>query len=234
MLIATLRFAAPMRGASWPATEADECTDSRARPWSRRAPRASRCWARERMTALHAGALIATFNRVAPPRCGAFADERCVIVGDDGDRSISSTSVRVLVRRGRSGLGRWWAPRRTFHRDAPARCRAFADDRRTAAGDGGGGARTRNVLARPSGGAASPTARERNAKVVAKWLTGSAAFTKSNPGAPSKLPQIAGLAGSFLRAARYATKCRAGPCRLQMIMLYRLVKQTRARTQLKP
>jgi hypothetical protein len=31
------------------------------------------------------GALIATFRRAAPARCGAFADERRVVAGDGGD-----------------------------------------------------------------------------------------------------------------------------------------------------
>jgi hypothetical protein len=49
-----------MSGAAWAATKAGACTDLRARPWSRRSPPALRWQVHERMTALHAGALIAT------------------------------------------------------------------------------------------------------------------------------------------------------------------------------
>jgi hypothetical protein len=32
------------------------------------------------------GALSAIFHREAPPRCGAFADERRIVAGDEGGR----------------------------------------------------------------------------------------------------------------------------------------------------
>jgi hypothetical protein len=48
------------------------------------------------MTALHAGALVATFHRAAPSRCGGFADERRVVVSDEVDR--------VRHRRARASL----------------------------------------------------------------------------------------------------------------------------------
>jgi hypothetical protein len=35
---------------------------------------------------LHTGVLIANFHRAAPARCGAFADERRVVAGDEGGR----------------------------------------------------------------------------------------------------------------------------------------------------
>jgi len=85
----------PMRGASLPATKAAAVViDERARPWSRLSPRALRRrqalrHARlepERMTALHTGALVATFRCAAPARCGAFVDERRVAAGDAGGR----------------------------------------------------------------------------------------------------------------------------------------------------
>jgi hypothetical protein len=40
----------------------------------------------ERIAPLHASALIATFHRDAPARCGAFGDERRVVVGEKGGR----------------------------------------------------------------------------------------------------------------------------------------------------
>ena len=40
----------------------------------------------ERIAPLHTGALIATFRCDAPARCGAFADERRVVAGDEGGR----------------------------------------------------------------------------------------------------------------------------------------------------
>jgi len=87
----------PMRGASQPATKAGGCTDERARPWSRRSPRASGFgrWRalrypkleRERIAPCRPGFLIATFRCVAPARCGAFADERRIVAGDEGGRA---------------------------------------------------------------------------------------------------------------------------------------------------
>jgi len=54
----------------------------------------------ELMTALHNGAPIATFHRDAPARCGAFADERRVVGGDDGGReSLSQPRQAVRLRR---------------------------------------------------------------------------------------------------------------------------------------
>jgi len=56
-----------------------QVVDERARPWSRRSPRALAKLALARIAPLHAGVRIATFSCAAPARCGAFADERRVV-----------------------------------------------------------------------------------------------------------------------------------------------------------
>jgi hypothetical protein len=74
-----------MSGTSLPATQADRCTDKRAQPQFASFAAGVRELALERMTALHTGVLIATF-RSAPSACGAFADERRIVAGDEGAR----------------------------------------------------------------------------------------------------------------------------------------------------
>jgi hypothetical protein len=68
--------------------------------------------------------LISTFRRYAPARCGAFADERRIVVGDEGGRG-----PEVLSRAHHHGR---------IPSDAPARCGAGADGRRVVAGDASG------------------------------------------------------------------------------------------------
>jgi hypothetical protein len=89
-------------------------------PWSRSSPRAS-CWrARARLTALHTAALIATFRRAGPARCGAFADER----GVEGDCAPDAKTASKPIAPSRTAV-----PIATFRCAAPARCGAFADER---------------------------------------------------------------------------------------------------------
>ena len=115
--------------------------------------------------------LIATFRCAAPARCGAFADERRIVAGDEGG-DVDADAKRASVRSGvqlrfwrtrfsrSSGRQRRRGSRRsirfarleleritplhtgaliaTFRCAAPARCGAFADERRIVAGDEGG------------------------------------------------------------------------------------------------
>jgi len=75
-----------------------ELSEERARPWSRRAPRAL-CWrAHERMTGLHTGARIATIPRDAPAHCSAFAKTRRVVAGDEGGRVRHETIMQSRFR----------------------------------------------------------------------------------------------------------------------------------------
>jgi hypothetical protein len=91
---------------------------------------------RESGIALHTGALVAAFRCDAPARCGAFADERRIVAGDNGGRAY---------RRARASLGASFAAGvrelavermialhtavriATFHCAAPARCGACVD-----------------------------------------------------------------------------------------------------------
>jgi hypothetical protein len=107
--------------------------------------------------------LIATPRCVVPARCGVFADEQRVVLGDDGGRLYrrASTAGRV-VRCGRPvgvppNASRFppFDPARgagaqtdssytgaliaTFRRAAPARCGAFADQRGVVATTWAGG-----------------------------------------------------------------------------------------------
>jgi hypothetical protein len=94
----------------------------------------SRAW-NEIIAALRTGALIPTFRRAAPVRCGAFGDARRIVVGDGGGslrprnvrghpKSAGSSSARVrvhrrVVRSGRCGVDRWRGPRRLLRFTRP-------------------------------------------------------------------------------------------------------------------
>ena len=85
--------------------------------------RGSRCSIRfarlelERIAPLHAGVRIAAFRSVAPARCGASADERRIVGGDEGDRVRHRRALpgRVVAR----GVG--LLERRRALREAGAR-----------------------------------------------------------------------------------------------------------------
>jgi hypothetical protein len=131
--------------------------DQRARPWSRRSPRAVRCgtWAvrfarleLELDNALFApGVRIASSNRDMPPRCGAFADERRVVAGAGGGRVRTRSAHPVPSGSAASGCHKAGTRRiarlhvgaliTTFRRAAPTRYGAFAAERRIVAGDEG-------------------------------------------------------------------------------------------------
>jgi len=92
--------------------------------------------------------LIAAFRRAAPTRCGAHADARCIVMG-----VVAAKRVKVPrfdpVREARARTvapGRTGVLIATLRCDAPARCGAFADERRVVAGtkaDGCTGERAR-------------------------------------------------------------------------------------------
>jgi hypothetical protein len=104
------------------------------------------------MAPFRTGALIATFRCVATARCGgAFVDERRVA----GRRRRREKRNTTALPRSSGGSPKW-SPRtnqpehpetardsgggtglKRFHRDAPARCGAFADALRVVAGEGG-------------------------------------------------------------------------------------------------
>jgi hypothetical protein len=76
---------------------------------SRRSIRFARL-ARERITTLHAGKLIATFDRACPARRSALADQRRIVVGDGAGEGYllfgqAAINKRVYVA----------ATRRTIH-----------------------------------------------------------------------------------------------------------------------
>ena len=119
----------------------------------------------ERIAPLRTGALIATFRCAAPARCGAFADERRIVAGDEGGRACGRACSVSWSRRFAAGVreaGARAPARRDLHRvliatfrcAAPARCGAFADERR------GGGRRRRlgadTKRASASSGSAAP------------------------------------------------------------------------------
>ena len=108
----------PMSGASWPATQA-ACTDERARPGSRRSPRALRCGMSAVAAATARRASVASAHRKWPPtgvRLPPF---------DPGSSrrwsGLLAVPAGVLIA--------------TFRCAAPARCGAFVDERCIAAGD---------------------------------------------------------------------------------------------------
>ena len=55
----------------------------------------------EQITRFTPSVLIATFPRDAPARCGAFADERHVVTGDEG--AVQNTILPANAKRGGQG-----------------------------------------------------------------------------------------------------------------------------------
>jgi hypothetical protein len=106
--------------------------------------------ARERTTSF-ARARIATFRRALPARCGAFADERRVVAGDEGGRACVSLVASLAARAFRSARRSWRLSLRTgvlsatFRRAASARCGAFSGERRVVAATGAAGRDRRNA-----------------------------------------------------------------------------------------
>jgi hypothetical protein len=114
--------------------------------------------------------LIATFRYAAPARCGASANERRIVAGDEGGAQSTSKHEwgEAVVRAGRrrTRVSRSSGRRRVLPLDpvreanacssphsvsaAPVRCGAFADERRGVAGGGGGWVRTRSARPAPS------------------------------------------------------------------------------------
>ena len=98
---------------------------------------------------------IATFRRDAPARCGAFADERRIAVGDDGGRVYREALISPLRSHGqrRQGHRLACAPLvasfAAFRCAAPACCGAFADERRAVVGDEVGRVQIRNAESSP-------------------------------------------------------------------------------------
>jgi hypothetical protein len=96
----------PMRDASWWAAEADACIiNELARSWSRRSPRAFAVPEFERIGVLHTAALIAAFRRALPTRCGAFADERRIVAGDEGGQAYLRVCAALVASF--AGIA-WW------------------------------------------------------------------------------------------------------------------------------
>ena len=174
-----------MSGASLPATQAADCTNERAR----RSPRTFRCGAagrapssgrpRLKVPAVRCGSrgcirtekalslrhAPRTFRCAAPARCGAFADERRIVVGDEEGAGVLTRvpvpgrivcSGLCAVERGRGRrppAGRVLPPRsshRRAHRRvpcaAPARCGTIIDRPRIVGDDEGRRVRMRNTL----------------------------------------------------------------------------------------
>src|ERR1700733_11424976 len=68
----------------------------------------------EQIAALRTAALLATFRRAAPRRCGAFADERRFAAGDEAAECVIDERARPWPRRSPRALrcGARRAPRR--------------------------------------------------------------------------------------------------------------------------
>jgi hypothetical protein len=92
-----------MIGASWRATRARYRSSTSVRVRSRSFDAGLRLGTSAGRTllrtdgALRTGALIATFSRAAPPRCGAFADGWRIVTGDGGGRVSHRRACASLV-----------------------------------------------------------------------------------------------------------------------------------------
>jgi hypothetical protein len=129
--------------ASWPATKAAACGRE---TFSLADATVYLAGDRTDYYPLHAAVLIATLRCAAPARCGGFADERRVLVGDEGERVPHRRACAFLAASFAAGVRELALERitpshagaliATLHRAAPACC-AFVDERRVVVGDAG-------------------------------------------------------------------------------------------------